>query len=259
MAKTFRKSIILLIACCLLLLITLLYNFIWRCPEINTIHAINLDKDTDRWELMNKQSKMIGFPIKRWPATYGKELHYTDMRKLGIGTAMFRPDRFDSEYKKLVNLGVIGCFLSTRNLLSHLSSENYPSHYGHLILDDDANIPSNLLAKGGTWDKKRKLIPHDWDIIYLGLWKPNGQDINPGIKKLEFNPNLMRQNLATFAYIVKHSSIKKKILPWLKYMVDAIDEQYLLKFNEWNVYAIQPNIISVNDEYAQNSSINEIN
>jgi hypothetical protein len=42
-------------------------------------------------------------------------------------------------------------------------------------------------------------------------------------------------------------------------MFDAIDEQYVHKFDEWNVYGIEPNMIKVNDELQKSSSINEIN
>ena len=100
-------------------------------------------------------------------------------------------------------------------------------------------------------------MPSNWDIIYLGLWNITGKDVAPGIKKLRSAKRSEEApNVGTFAYIVRHGAIQTKILPWLRYMIDAIDEQYVMKFDEWNVYGLKVNIINPN---IGESSINEIN
>jgi GR25 family glycosyltransferase involved in LPS biosynthesis len=227
-------------------------------PSIDTVHAINLDKDKERWASLTAAATSAKIPLQRWPATYGKDIPYDEFRSLGVGHAMIRPDRNDKEHKKLVNLGVAGCFLSTRRLLTHLSTLSYPSSAGHLILDDDVVLPPDLLHPSGRWSKVRQTIPKDWDMIYLGIWSATGTDVAPGVKKLRFREDEKNVNLGTFAYIVRHGAIPK-ILPHLTYMIDAIDEQYTYKFNEWNVYALTPNLVSVNEEMNEDSSINKIN
>ena len=65
-------------------------------------------------------------------------------------------------------------------------------------------------------------------------------------------------NLGTFCYVVRHGALRSKILPWLRYMVDAYDEQLSLKYGEWESYGITPNIVELNQEIAE-SSINTLN
>ena len=226
-------------------------------PTINSTHAMNLDKDKKRWETLMKSAAAAGLPIERWPATYGKDIPYEDLRELGVGHALVKPDRHDKKNERLVNLGVVGCFISTRRLLTHLSEQPFSNSAGHLILDDDIVIPEGFLQ---AWEEKRQLIPADWDIIYLGIWDITGKDVAHGVKKLRSaRPGEKAPNVGTFAYVVRHGAIKTKILPWLRYMFDAVDEQYVHKFDEWNVYGVEPNIIKVNDEMQKASSINEIN
>ena len=226
--------------------------------SFSTAHFMNLDKDTERRDALLKRGTIGTVTIQRWPATYGKEIPYEDFRKLGVGHAMVRPNRLDKEHKNLVNLGVVGCFISTRRLLTHLSTLYVSDSTGHLILDDDVAIPQDILAPDGQWEKIRHTIPSDWDMIYLGIWNPTGKAINEHVIKLQVTDK-PRANLGTFAYIVRHGAIKTKILPWLRYVVDAIDEQYSIKFNEWNVYAVTPNIIGVNEVMNEKSTINDIN
>ena len=218
---------------------------------------MNLDKDKKRWDNILKSANEANLSLQRWPATYGKDIPYEDFRELGVGHAFVKPDRNDKKHERLVNLGVIGCFISTRRLLTHLSEQSFSNSAGHLILDDDIEIPQDFLQ---VWEEKRQLIPADWDIVYLGIWNITGEDVAPGVKKLRSARHGEKApNVGTFAYVVRHGAIKTKILPWLRYIFDAIDEQYVHKFDEWNVYGIEPNMVIVNSELNSKSSIDEIN
>ena len=246
-----------LLALIVLVVFDLVICYAFSRPTIDSAHAMNLDKDKERWNNLLASSKAANLPIERWSATYGKDIPYENFRELGVGHAMVKPDRHDKKHERLVNLGIVGCFISTRNLLTHLSKQPYSDSAGHLILDDDIEIPRDFLK---TWEEKRKLIPANWDMIYLGIWRIQGEDVAPGIKKLRSaRPQEKPVNTGTFAYIVRHGAIKTKILPWLDYMIDAIDEQYVHKFDEWNVYGIYPNMIIVNDQLQKKSSIDDIN
>ena len=222
-------------------------------PDITTISVINLDRDVKRWRNMQESAAKLNLNIERFPAIYGKDIPYEKMRSLGVGNSMVRHNRQD---KKLVNLGVVGCYLSHRALLEQLAAKNESE--GHLILEDDVSLPADFLQPGGRWSVLSKNVPQDWDMIFLRMWKPDGEIVAPGIMKLRSDPS-KRSNLGTFAYIVRHGSIKTKILPSLKYMVDAYDEHINLQFNNWNVYLLNPGIIDINDELQNESAINEIN
>jgi len=229
-----------------------------RIPTVNTIYVINLDRDSKRWESMSQQANALNLNIQRFPAIYGKSLHYEHMRFHGIGNALVRADRHDHKGERMNNLGIVGCYLSHRELLRLMGNMNVPDSYGHLILEYDLKLPSDFLQPGGRWDTLKTRIPSDWDIIWLGIWKPYGNDVSPGVIKLKADPRI-RANLGTWAYMVKHGSIHNKILPWFEYMHDAWDEQMNLKFNEWNCYALVPGILDVDQDLASDSAINKIN
>lgn len=235
-----------------------LYLFLQRkVPHISTIHVINLDRDTERWDSIRSQGETLGLPIQRFSAIYGKDIPYKLMRRFGIGNAMVRADRHDHKGERLHNLGVVGCFLSHRELLRDLLDTKVPESHGHLILEDDVRLPNDFLQPNGRWDTLRRNIPSDWDIVWLRMWHPNGNEIAPGIRKLESNPGI-RCNLGAFAYVVRHGAIPK-ILEWLHYMIDAYDEQMNLKFNEWNCYILHPGIVEIDSKLQEQSSINTIN
>jgi len=58
--------------------------------------------------------------------------------------------------------------------------------------------------------------------------------------------------------LVKHGSLKTKILPALRFMTDAIDEQYNTLFGDLNAYCIRPSIIELHSELSKTSSINKL-
>jgi len=260
MFKAFHTQTLILICIFLLSLIILYsvksYSLQFR-PHVKSIHVINLDKDTSRWDLIKQSTIAVQLPVERWSATYGKNLSQEELVSQGVGYAMTRSGKgnYEEQNKDLRNQGVVGCFLSHRNLLNYLSTLNVPDHYGHLILEDDVHIPANFLHPDDDWHKVYGTVPLDWDLVYLDITKPVGRPVAPQVMKLVNKPGSEMGNWGTHAYIVRHSAIKEKILPWLTYMIDAVDEQYKMKFNEWNVYAVVPGIIPLNPEQSANSSI----
>lgn len=225
-------------------------------PTIDTINVINLERDKNRWAALEHKIKNLKPKPQRWQAVYGKDLDRRDMHDLGVGFAMVHGGKgnYDDQHKDLRNLGTVGCFLSHKGLLSSLSHMNLPDSAGHLILEDDIEVPKQFLKANDKWTQIKHSVPKDWDIIYLGIHNPIGKLVLPNIWKLE-HATKDEGNWGTHAYIVRHGSLKDKILPWLSYMIDALDLQLNIKFNEWNVYSIQPNIISMNKKQASKSTI----
>jgi len=223
-------------------------------PHVKSIHVINLDKDKERWAAIQKS---LPISIERWPATYGKDLSPEQCTAHGIGHAMMRSGvgSYEEQNKNRRNHGVVGCYLSHKLLITHLSKLDVPDYYGHLILEDDVTIPDDFLLPEDEWHKVYKNVPMDWDIVYLDITKPVGTMVASNVMKLEYKQGIEGGNWGTHAYIVRHGAIKEKILPWFKYMIDTIDEHYKLKFGEWNVYAAVPGIFKLNEVMSANSSI----
>lgn len=229
------------------------YSLKYR-PNVSSIHVINLDKDTDRMEHIKQTTIAVPLPVERWAATLGKSLSQDELYSQGVGFGMTNSGKgsYLEQGKDLRNQGMVGCFLSHRSLIQHLSTRDVPEYSGHLILEDDVQIPVNFLQKDDIWSQVYKTVPFDWDIVYLGITKPVGELVNSNVMKLKTIPS---GNWGTHAYLVRHGSIKSKILPWLKYMIDHIDQQYKMKFDTWNCYAIVPSVISLNQEISEHSSI----
>jgi GR25 family glycosyltransferase involved in LPS biosynthesis len=160
---------------------------------------------------------------------------------------------------KLRNAGVVGCWLSHKRLMTHLASLDVPEYYGHLIVEDDVDIPTDFLLPSDEWHDVYRRVPTDWDMVYFGLTNPIGAPIGERLVRAKSAAPGSEGNWGTHAYMVRHGSIKTKILPWLEHMVDAIDEQYNVKFDDWNVYVVHPAIIKLNDDLSAQSSLLQTN
>ena len=218
-------------------------------PHVNDIWVINLDKDRDRWDNIVKRTQHIKDIVHRWPATYGKTQKREDMHKDGVGYAMTQGG--DRTSKEISNAGVAGCWLSHKRLLNHLASLDVPDSYGHLISEDDVEFPLDFLKPGDRWHELYKHVPLDWDVVYLGITQPVGTKIHPYIYRAAKGHGYW----GTHSYMVRHGALKSKILPDMEWMTDAIDEQYKQYFHKWNVYLIDPSIITLNEKLSENSSI----
>jgi hypothetical protein len=62
-------------------------------------------------------------------------------------------------------------------------------------------------------------------------------------------------NWGLHAYIVRHGALRDKILPDIAWMRDSIDTMLSQFYDKWNVYAIQPDLLKLNKEESQKSTI----
>jgi GR25 family glycosyltransferase involved in LPS biosynthesis len=211
-------------------------------------YVISTDNNSARFKNIENKAKVAGLSIQYWPAVVmeaDKKL-FKELPLQGIGLTNF----IDRKLERIYNLGTIGCFLSHRNLLEYLSHSNT---LGTLILEDDAEIPPDLFQK---LDIIVKELPGDWDILFLD--KGGNKSETPVSKHIV----KIKQTLdpyvcyGTYSYIVKNSSIKKKILPCLKYMTNHLDQQYTTYADVINEY-ISYGIIPINHKYNAMSTINK--
>jgi GR25 family glycosyltransferase involved in LPS biosynthesis len=259
-----KQNKVLIAFLAILVVIAIMYGIqdytLKRRPHVKDIWVINLEKDVKRMSNIRSNTGHISDIVHRWPATNGKILKREDIHNEGVGYAMTRTGvQSDDLAGKLRNAGVVGCWLSHKRLLIHLASLDVPEYYGHLVLEDDVHIPSDFLLRSDEWHKVYTRVPTDWDMVYFGLTNPIGVPIGERLIKAKKAYPGMEGNWGTHAYLVRHGSLKTKILPWLDHMVDAIDEQYNLKFNDWNIYVIEPSIIKLDEELSKNSSLLKMN
>jgi hypothetical protein len=192
-------------------------------PTITTAHVINLDRDTKKLAAFMEQS--TPFPVERWPATYGKDLKATALPAQGIGNILVQSGK------------------GTRSLLQHCATLPLPDTAGHLILEDDAAFPEDFQKR---WEDVKYRIPTDWDLVYLGINGPKGHVVSKGVLKL-YSVKDSSGNWGTHAYIVRHGALRARVLPALQRMFEAIDGQLNALFDEWNVYAVDPTLVQLDD------------
>lgn len=244
------KQLLLKILIILLVLFTLI--FIYRVyfiqtPNINTAWVINLDKDTQRLEKIREQEKYLPVKFQRWTAAYGKEEDRFKIAETdGVGEIISRSvnnEENSKSNKVLQRGGEIGCWLSHKRLLTYLSKQDYPENYGHLICEDDVIIDRDFIRK---WNTLKTNIPSDWEMIYIGVGGPHGEKIADGI--LRWKNDKGAGNWGTYAYLVRHKSIKK-ILKSLTLMAAPIDVQYYKMLGGTNIYILDPPLINPTEEF----------
>lgn len=201
-------------------------------------YAITLDKYPERFPRIQASAEAAGIVLKPWK---GVVIDKNDVKALpakGIGTVLYT-DRTGKYY----NFGVIGCFLAHRTLLEHIS--NHPTGMGTLIFEDDIIIPPDFYAK---LDEATPDIPDDWDFIFMRKFVIKAHKISGHLQKLE-KDETSSTNMGMWGFIVKNSSIKTKILPFLEQMTDAVDFQLGRNADRMNMYLIDPPIINFDSSH----------
>jgi GR25 family glycosyltransferase involved in LPS biosynthesis len=202
-------------------------------PLFQDAYAVTLDPASKRYTDIKAFATAAGVPLEPWKGVLIKPEEKDTLPPLGIGTTNFK-DRTGAVF----NLGVIGAYLGHRTLLQHVADTavNKP---GTLIFEDDVEIPVDFYDKLAAVEKE---IPADWDFIFLDKLYTEGPMISEHVKKLNKDMTGFK-NWGIWAYIVKNSSLKEKILPKLEHMMDVPDIQ-LAKFADvLNMYLIVPSIV----------------
>jgi GR25 family glycosyltransferase involved in LPS biosynthesis len=153
------------------------------------IFCINLDRNEDRWEKIQKQFSNLNQEVIRFPASDGKYLTDGDLPLLW--------GKIDREYrthginKALSNLefkpGVVGCALSHYRLWKFAVKHNIEFF---CVLEDDANVIKNI---------KNIECPDDFDILYIS-GRIKGNDKNYAV-----------DGVGTEGYILSLNGAKKLI------------------------------------------------
>eukprot|EP00536_Pseudo-nitzschia_multiseries_P004115 jgi/Psemu1/9282/gm1.9282_g len=132
-----------------------------RSTPIN-LHVINLDDQTERWEMVVSELVAKGVPeelIKRVPAVNGRKLSDTGLRANTTSIA-----------RMVCTPGTIGCFLSHRKVWEGTSEGPEPYR---LVLEDDVVVSDNFTEKVAEVVREIDEICQEtrdgnWDVIFLG-------------------------------------------------------------------------------------------
>lgn len=214
-------------------------------PFFQDAYAVTLDPNSKRYIDIKAFATKAGVPLQPWNGVVIKPEEKDTLPPQGVGTTHFK-DRTGAVF----NLGVIGAFLAHRNLLRDVA-EKSPEKPGTLIFEDDVEIPSDFYTKLAAIEKE---VPEDWDFIFLDKLYTEGPMISEHVKKLTKDMTGFK-NWGIWAYIVKNSSLKERVLPKLEHMLDVPDIQ-LAKFADvLNMYLLVPSLVSQDARNAPHSIV----
>jgi len=202
-------------------------------PRIVTAHVINMEESKQRLFEFQENARDAQVMVERWPAYDSRSMTEEELTSLKLSKYIWK---YAKENKKM---GMMGCYLSHRELLKHLQTLSVDPNDAHLILEDDAYIPSDFWTQ---WDEVQAQAPKNWDMLQLGVTFPNLTQVNGRIHRHLAD----RGNGGTFAYVVRHRALPK-INRHLEYMSDPIDIMFRNKWREWNYYVVWPEICPHND------------
>ena len=203
---------------------------------------INLDKDTERWKLVQEECKQIGLKPIRIPAVFGAKLSNTQLK---AETSHF--------CYNFCTPSMIGCWLSHKKCWQYVLDNNIDIA---MILEDDAIFVDNFneLLKNRIKD-----VPTDWDILLLGTvlcCSPNKCNflaniadkmkslyIMSDVEKQSISPHIYRPNVftGTHAYLINKKGAQK-CLKYLPLADGHVDVGMASKAQNINIYALTPSL-----------------
>ena len=217
-------------------------------PLIADAYVITMNVDSERYKQTDASAKAANLPVKKWDAVKVDESMRDSLMEQGIGSMIFKG-------ATMRHRGAIGCFLAHRGVMRHIAEQASHTTQGTLILEDDVKIPPDFLQKIQSIVSE---LPRDWDVLYLDKVNPKSEKVTEHIFKFK-KQMTTSNNWGNWAYIVRNSSLKGRILPLLEFMIEPIDIQ-LHKFADYlHIYQTVPSLITLNEATTKNSNINKLN
>lgn len=223
--------------------------------KINKIFIINLDRQTERWELIKKELEGIPTITNLNLLNFSERFSAVDSKKESLNN-----DKISSSYKiqdqyfvdpdpRLLNIireKEIDIELTNQEkavALSHISiwekimTENISNT---LILEDDVYFENNFAKKlNSLWDEIESSAL-EFDILFLSYKKV---EHNPDIKKISENLSVPKRGIWWFSGYILSNNGAKKLLSKLP-VIGPIDLWVNHEFANINVYLSDESIIN---------------
>jgi glycosyl transferase family 25 len=207
--------------------------------KIKTL-VVNMDKDTTKWQEMQKKFNFSCLDLERFRATNGKE---EDIKDVSLMCGMF------------CSAGIKGCFDSHRRIWKKVVEDRLPLC---IVLEDDVYPADNF--ETGIFDAYSQL-PEKWDVFLLG-YHSHGTDINTkrfslienfyslccylmgnyrGSYQVNENVYVPESPSGTYGYMISYLGAEKllKLCPQITWHVDI--SMYNKK--ELNLYSAYPKLV----------------
>lgn len=224
--------------------------------QINKIFIINLDRQTERWELIKKELKNIPTNVNINLSHFSERFSAIDARKNLLNNAKINStyklqDQYfvdpDPRLLKIIREKEINIELTNQETavaLSHISVWEkiiFKDVSNALILEDDVYF-ENKFSKtlNLLWGEIESSSSLDFDIIFLSYKKV---EHNPDIKKVSKNLSIPKRGIWWFSGYILSNNGAKKLLSKLP-VIGPIDLWINHEFANLNVYLSNESIIN---------------
>jgi len=223
--------------------------------QINKVFIINLDRQKERWRLIQEELKHVPTTNNKNLLNFSERLSAIDAKNQTLNTDKITPFyKLEDQYfvdpnpqllnlirEKEVNINLteqeIAVALSHITIWKKIVNENI---YNSLILEDDVYFENKFSKKlNSLWEEiiKSKI---EFDLIYLSYKKV---DFNPDIKKISNNLSIPIRGIWWFSGYILSNKGAKKLLSKLP-VIGPIDLWINHKFKDIKVFVCNESIIN---------------
>lgn len=211
------------------------------------VFIINLKKDTQKKDHMQKLCLKYGLQPEFIEAVYGKNLDKNTILRA------YSKDSTLRHIGRELTKGEIGTVLSHLLIYRQMIDQNIETA---LILEDDVDFE----IKSQDMLRIVEKLPEDWECVLLGHHTKRSRDIDTLAsfwyrKQIDNSLQCIRyaeEPFGGYGYIINQSGAKKR-LNRFKIIDQPIDHW---SDKELNLYGIQPSIIKINEFFLEHSSLN---
>jgi len=223
--------------------------------QINKIFVINLDRQKERWKLIQKELDQVQVQNKKSLLSFTERFSAIDAKNHSLSTNKINPSyKLENQYfvdpnpqllniirEKEINIDLtdqeIAVALSHVSIWEKIIKENIQSA---LILEDDIYFENKFSRKLNSLFEEITKSEIEFDLIYLSYKKV---DFNPDIKQISNNLSVPNRGLWWFSGYVLSNKGAKKLLDKLP-IVGPVDLWINHKFNDLNVFVCNDSIIN---------------
>jgi hypothetical protein len=184
--------------------------------RFDKVYCINLDRRPDRLENFKKEVNKFNLgEFERFSAYDGKQLNLTN------------------EYN--LKPGEIGIIKSNLDIIKDAKKNNYKTI---LIIEDDCVFSDEII----NFDDYFKLLPSDWDMLYMG----GNHNTHMGVKPpLKINDKVVKLHSTYSAHFIGiKSSVFDQIEELLEKGQKPLDVEYVTLQKIFNCYSFTPALTS---------------
>lgn len=223
--------------------------------QINKIFIINLDRQTERWELIKKELKNIPTNVNINLSNFSERFSAIDAKKkllnnTKINSTYKLQDQYfvdpDPRLLKIIREKEINIELTNQETavaLSHISVWEkiiFKDVSNALILEDDVYFENKFSKTLNLLWEEIESSSLDFDIIFLSYKKV---EHNPDIKKVSKNLSVPKRGIWWFSGYILSNNGAKKLLSKLP-VIGPIDLWINHEFANLNVYLSNESIIN---------------